>query len=215
MTTKQPTIKIPKFTEVSKAAQTDIQAVKDSEVLVGSIVVSNNDELVTAAQTLAVVKTTSEEIDERRKGFVKPLQDVVKDLNSFFKPAIESLAVMETALKAKIEGFVTTGLAERDRLLEAVAGESTPTGKAELIASASGITPRDVPGVSIRESWTGEVQDPDALVAWAAANGRFDLLQPNDTVLKAVTKAKKGDPGIPGWYASLKRIVAVTPSKIR
>ena len=64
----------------------------------------------------------------------------------------------------------------------------------------------EIPGLSFRTEWTGKVVDA-ALIPPA-------YLVPDEKALRAITKAKGADPGIPGWSASPEQVVSVEVGKI-
>lgn len=212
---KQPEISIPKFTEVASAAQSEIEQTEQSAHLVDDMNVADNDSLETAARWLAAIKSSRKEIDAKRKSFVKPLQDVVKDLNGFFKPALNSLDAMEKSIKSKITQHIETALEQRNKLLDSVKTETKAERKTEIIQVASKLEPKIIEGITYREQWTGEVEDFAKIVDWGIENKRADLLQPNKTVLESLTAAHRKDIGVPGWRAYLKRIVVVNSANVK
>ena len=212
---KQTAIQITPLTEVEKAIKPELESTEQSAALVEKLQVGNDAEMEVAAQWIAEVMTSKKDIDAKRKVFTGPLMAVVKEINDFFRPALDALDTMEKTLKSRISEHITTNMASRDALLASVADQPTADQKASAIEMASTLVPKAITGVSIREAWDGELIDPTALVKWAVANNRMDLIQPNEKALKGITKAQKADPQIPGWVAGLKRSVVVTPSKIK
>lgn len=55
-----------------------------------------------------------------------------------------------------------------------------------------------IAGVSTRKTWTAEVIDQAAFIAWACEAKRFDLLLPNNEVLKALAKGLREAASMPG-----------------
>jgi hypothetical protein len=120
-------------------------------------------------------------------------------------------------LKEKVEGYVTSSLATRDVLLQQVQHAPDGAVRTQLVRKAEELVPAKIEGLSIRETWTGEVTDPEALLDWILQDRERckELLQIDEKALVARTKQAGCDPGIPGWTAHVNRVVAVTPSKVR
>jgi len=201
--------------DAALAAEPEVADARRAAELIDRMCITTNAELQVATSWIAEIKTKAEEVDAKRRGFVDPLNGVIKQINDFFRPALDSLKAAEAALKGKIQTHVSDNLEQRDQLLAQVADTDHYGARAELITKASALVPEKVDGLSIRESWTGEVSDAAMLMDWAIANRRHDLLLINEKALAALTKAAGRDPVIPGWRAIVKRTVAVTASKVR
>ena len=205
---------IPKTKDVSKDVTPLTKDAEKVTDLIKRTMVEDDAAMEVAVQMAAEIKDKYKEVDEKRKSWVDPLRMVVDDINRTFKPALEKLKEAEAAIKAKISGYVTNSLAKRDALLSEV--QATPAEeRGALIEKANALEPRKVSGLAVKESWTGEVEDPAALVKWAVDNGRLELLSVNEKALKAITKSGGRDPQIPGWRAFADRSVAVTTSRVQ
>lgn len=205
---KQPTVEIPKLADVAKdaAAQTD-EATEALAVLERLALVSEAD-LRQAVAVVAEMKDKRNEVDAQLKTLTKPLKGVIKDIEKLFKPAIQALDQCEAYLKMRIADYAATQAEERDRLLgEAgrMVKESAPAARA-LIAQAETHMLDKVPGLALREAWDGEVVDVDAIPR--------EYLIPDVKALKALTRARKGDPRIPGWRAYPVASVAITVAEV-
>jgi len=199
----------------SAAANSDAQDALSVRELVNQMTIANNNDLKVATTWVAEVKTKATEIDDKRKAFVEPLRSVIDDINSFFKPAVDTLKDVETSIKLKITDFTTSRIAERDRILENLDINAANGEKALAIEKAEELVPKKIPGLSIRKNWTGSVADADMVIRWAIETQRHDLLTVNEKALKALTKSLGRDPKIPGFTAHLSQVVAITPKKVK
>ena len=149
------------------------------------------------------------------RGKILELADRIKAwADGLFGPALRDLSQAEAAIKEKIATFNNNALRARDELLRQVEA-APPAERAKLLARSSAMMPAKVPGCGLTPRWTGEVTDPAALVRWAVENNRPELLLPNKSALGALTKAKDGDPFIPGWTVTPHTTVTITPSRVK
>ena len=163
-----------------------------------------------AVRMVAEIKTKFGEVDARRKQYTSKLADLVDQFNGEFKPGLEALKEAEKTLKDKLAGFAKTTTEQRAALLLAAseAAEAGDQAKADaLIAEAAGCEVPEVKGCSIRDVWTGEIEDAEAIPR--------EYLIPDEKALKAITKARKCDPKIPGWRAYPQPSVTITVSRVR
>lgn len=206
---------IPQMAEVGKAAEPEIIDANKVKELIDRTVVRNNAEMQTAVGWIAEIKDKWEAVDAKRKSFVDPLRKVVEEINGFFKPALEALKTAEDGLKDKVKDHIEACAARRDDLLVKVQVTETLADRQKLVTQAAALVPAKVDGLSIRETWEGEVADMGALVDWAISNDRRDLLTVDIAALKALTKAAARDPGIPGWRATVRRGMVITSAKVK
>lgn len=135
-------------------------------------------------------------LDAERKAAVGPLNEVVKRINGWFKPAIETLTDAERHCKRLIGDYQLRYAEEQRRQFAAaqaamVAGDMSATTAA--LAASSAAAPSAAVGVGVREVWRAEVVD-------AAAVPREYLIV-NEKALGAVARSvPKGGtpPTIPG-----------------
>ena len=200
--------------EIAAAAAPEVADAQACEALIARTSVSTDAELQVAISWIAEIKRKAEAVDEKRRSFVDPLRRVIDEINEFFRPALDSLKGAETVLKGKVSEHMEACEAQRRNLLAQVAG-AEPGDRTALVEAAGATTPAKVEGMSVRETWTGEVSDAAALTQWIVVNRRFELLSINERALVALTQAAGRDPAIPGWTATLKRTVAVTSGRVR
>lgn len=205
---------LPKLTEAARAAKIEVEEAQTIQALTleGAPIISKTG-MENGVVAIAEIRTKHDEVDSKRKSFVDPLKQVIKDIDDFFKPALEALKTAENDLKTKVEVYVTSSLERRDNVLRDVSAAKTTEAKETLLAQADDLVPPKVKGLSIRETWTGEVTDEKKLIKWAIKNSP-DLLQVNEKALKALTRSTGRDPEIPGWLAYANRSAVVTPSKV-
>lgn len=205
---------LPKLTDAARAAKVEVDKAEEIQALTleGAPIISKSG-MENAVVAIAEIRTNHDEVDTKRKSFVNPLKQVIKDIDEFFKPALNALKTAENDLKKKVEVFTTSSLERRDETLKKVSKATDVAVKESLLSKAEDLVPPKVKGLSIRENWTGEIVDEKKLINWAIKNSP-DLLQINEKALKALTKAAGRDPEIPGWLAKANRSAVVTPSKV-
>lgn len=206
------------MTELSVAERAEVIEVagpqrRDAEAsldYIRSYEIQTNEGFAGAVSMVAQIKAKWTEVEAKRKSYVGRLADLVDDFNSEFKPGLEALKEAEKTLKDKLVGWAQVqGELHRAKIQEAT--EAVQAGdqiKADaLIAEAENHEVPAVKGCSIREVWTGEVEDPDQIPR--------EYLIPDEKTLKALTKARKCDPKIPGWHAYPRPSVTITVSRVR
>ncbi len=210
-----PDIKLPDLSAVQTQAAPINADAKQVLDLIRQSKIETPEQIQTAVVWIADVKEQHADIVKIRDGWTKPLDSVIDSIKEFFQPAINSLAEVETLLKGKIQERSENLGKERDALLAYVHIAGNRQKKAKIIEAAEARRLPKISGLQERETWGGMVQDAGALIDWCIANDRRDLLEPNQAALKALTKAAKADPGIPGWIATAKRSAVVTPSRVK
>lgn len=152
----------------------DAIVVETSEVLafLNTFHVMNQQQMDMASGWLQDVKVKWATIEAQRKHYAKPLQDKIKEVQAYFKPALELLAGAESILKQKIsEGALRAQAAQQAAL--AAAHQALQQGDMQGVAIATqGVQASDVsltPGVSMRPIVRFEITDPGLLppVFWS------------------------------------------------
>jgi uncharacterized protein (DUF2384 family) len=212
---KQPTIQIPKFVEVSEEAAPLVADAEAALDWLGQMEITDNESLEHAVKMVAEVKKQNNSVSEKLAGFIGPLKSVIDDLNGFFNPAINALSQAETTIKDRISEYVKTSLTRRDEVLEGMSMDDNDETKATALARVQDLTPKKISGMSIRESWDGDVVDEDAIITWALSSDNHSFLTVDKKKLKAYTKAMEGKTNIPGWKPKKGNTVAITVSKVK
>lgn len=191
----------------------DLKDSVEAAEFVDAIMVSSNDNLKSATRILAEIKTKHKEIEAKRKNITNPLNKAQKELNEFFKPALDALKKAEGQIKQKVANCIEERLETRDAILNEIA--DAPEEKRDaLLARSDELVPPKIEGLSIVTQWFGDLESNQEAVQWAIANKREDLLTIDTASLMAITKAYNEDPKIPGWKAFKKSVVRITTGKV-
>jgi len=127
-----------------------------------SFAVANDDDATFAADLIREVKSKHRQLDDRRKEVTGPLNQTVKTINGWFKPALEALETAERKLKAKVAGFVQERERQTREALAAVAAAADANEATKALAEAQ--TPAFLPqGMSARMVWRWRVADANAV----------------------------------------------------
>lgn len=200
--------------EIEKAATPAREEAEGIEQFARGWSLREHTDLEKSAQIIAEIKEQAEKIDGVRRKFTTPLRDVISEINGFFEPALSALGNAEEVIKTHVVLYLDKCTRERGEALALV--ESTPEDKrGALLSRAEASVPPKVAGMSVRENWTGEVTDTEAVIRWAVENNRHDVLTVNSKALVALTKAMGRDPIIPGWSAHCDHSIAVTVGKVK
>lgn len=89
-----------------RSLQTSIQTITEIELKAASMNIVTTEDRDRGVEALTVVKGLAKEIEDRRKAFVSPFNDVVKAVNAKFRPYAERLADVEGMIKCKITKFI-------------------------------------------------------------------------------------------------------------
>lgn len=135
-------------------------------------------------------------LDEERKVSVDPLNQEVKRINGWFKPALDRLKEIQTTIKTAMGRYEMRQREEQQRLMTAAATEAQRvlathpdgmSGARALVQQAAEAQAPQVAGVSGREVWTWAVVDeaqldrrflmpnPKAIEAWVKEHGDKDV----------------------------------------
>lgn len=162
-----------------------------------SFEVTTKDSFEECAAILKDVTGRIKFLDEERKVSVEPLNQEVKRINGWFKPALDRLKEIQTTIKSAMGRYEVRQREEQQRLMAAAAAEAqrvlatNPEGMASaqaLVTQAAAAQAPQVAGVSGREVWSWEVVDE------AALDRRF--LMPNPKAIEAWVK-EHGDKDVP------------------
>ena len=125
---------------------------------------------------------TLDAVEEERKSITRPIREDEKLVNEAYRPYTTALNAMLAAIKGRIARYQTELQAEQRRL-QAAAVESFKAGAPERGVALMAQVPLAVetPGVSVRDRWTFEVTDPDAVPR--------ELCSPDPAKLAAFVKA--------------------------
>lgn len=201
-----------KSSEIQEIAIAEAAEAKQVEELVSAKDIKSFNDLRTVVQWIAEIKNKNKEVDEKRTSITKPIRQGLDEVNELFKPALNFLSIAEKSAKSRIISFISQCKIKQEELLQNFDMDASPEKKDAIVKQAEALDVPKIPGLSIREPWTGEIIDPVALFNWAFQNNP-QALKVNEKVLVEITKATDGDPKIPGWRSFKKQTVVISPSK--
>lgn len=207
MPTKKIEMPSLNLTTVEKTADKEADGAAKTLDMIKRTTIKTKIEFETAAQWLAEIKQTRERAETQRTSVVGPLNLVVKTINGWFNPGIKALDEAERLLKQKMVAYAGKADEKRGGLIALAGKAKTHAEREELLEKAEKHAPVEVEGVATRISWTGEVIDADKIPR--------EYLIPDTKALLALTRAKGGDPRIPGWRAFSETTLAVSVEKVK
>lgn len=140
-----------------EAAQT-AQAMK----LLESFEITNEDDFTFAGNLLKLAKEKWKALEERRTEVTRPLNEALRAVNGWFKPAQEPYKQAELVLKQKISAYLLAQRAANEAAMQAAA-QAAQAGDVDQAAQhvAALVEAPKVQGVSMREVWDFEVVNLD------------------------------------------------------
>lgn len=180
---------------------------------------------VLAGADLKAVKRLAKQVNEKRLAITRPINEGLKEVNAFFKPAKDLLADAEQLLKAKILAFQTDqdriarelqakadadAREERERLERMAAMAETldrPEEAEELREEAEiqtapifkSAAPK-IAGLARRETWKAEVTDKQELLKHIVVErpDLMTLVNIDQSGLNALARLHKDELNLPG-----------------
>lgn len=190
------TMVLEKLDEKEKLAQDAAEESATILALVQTFEVTTKESFEECAAILKDVTHRIKFLDEERKLSVEPLNQEVKRINGWFKPALDRLKDIQTKIKGAMGRYELRQREEAQRLMALAAAEARrvlvtdpegmQTAQGLVMQSAAAQAPQ-VAGVSGREVWTWEVEDeskldrrflmpnPQAIEAWVKQHGDRDV----------------------------------------
>ena len=179
--------------EALSAARADATEARGLLEAARSVEIASASDYAAAAETAAELRAMREAVEARRRSWVDPLNAVVRSINAAFKPAFDTLAGAERALRDKIVAYSDSQASAHEEAVREIAAAPTQAGRADAHARLSAAVVPRVEGLSLVPSWDGEVMDASKLPR--------EYLVPDVRKLLEATRAAGGDPKIPGWRA--------------
>lgn len=139
-----------------------------------------------AAERLVQAKKRWNELEAERTAITGPLLAAKAGVDALFKPMTTALATAEQLLKEKIGAFTRAREEERRLVMAASAAEFAAGGTPTAIIPA----PAQAAGVSVRQVWDFEVQDPAAVPR--------NLCTPDAKLIRALIPKNGEPPQVPG-----------------
>mgnify|MGYP001578203381 FL=1 len=179
--------------EALSAARADATEARGLLEAARSVEIASASDYAAAAETAAELRAMREAVEARRRSWVDPLNAVVRSINAAFKPAFDTLAGAERAMRDKIVAYSEAQSTAHEAAVREIAAAPTQAGREDAHARLSeAVVPR-IEGLSLVETWDGEVVDASKLPR--------EYLVPDVRKLLEATRAAGGDPKIPGWRA--------------
>jgi len=171
---------------------------------VPSMTIATSEEYHQAAAGLVELKGRWKAVEEKRTSLVKPLNDVVKNINGMFKPVLESWDKTMDVVKFAMTAYQQREADEQRRALEAAAAmaQQGQTGQEfhALVAQGSAM-PAKAQGISNRVIWRWRVTDATLVPR--------EYLCVDASKLDAVVKDAKEGAKIPGIEVYREEVMAV------
>ena len=178
-------------------------------------VITTVDDLKPATDDLSLIAKLKKAMEEKRKEYVKPLQDHVKSVNDAFKTLMEPIETADTITRGKILAFQLKQKLIREEQekinalrMEAAKKEMELKGEltesvdlVEVIPELAKKTTTDMGSAGMRDNWKWEVVDISQVPR--------EYLMINAGVLTPIVKASKGIIVIPGIRVFNEPIIAV------
>lgn len=179
--------------------------------------VETQEDLDFVSSMLVDVKTKKKELEAERKKITAPLTQALEATRKLFRGPIQYLGKCEVALKAKISEAHRRAEEVQRKALEAASKAVSEGDKGEarqaLEKAVSAPLGRSQ-GVSLRDSWTYEVEDMDAFLRGVLEGAvPADLVGIDDVAMKALLRKKKGAVKLPGIKVVKETIVAARSKK--
>lgn len=168
-----------------------------------SMTIEDQDDLELAAEALAEVKGKVKLLEGTRTSATKPLNESLKIIRGWFRPALDVLTKAEKALKRKISEAHQRAYEKRQVALSeagTASQEGDADGAAIAMRNASAAELQPIDGLQLRQKYSFEVTDFDAVP-------RKYLGVVDQEVLAAI-RAAEGDIEIPGIKVILDTTVA-------
>lgn len=194
-------------TNAQTEATTMLAQAQQVAAAVPALSISNAAEYLQAGQGLVEIKSRWKAVEEKRTSLVKPLNDVVKNINAMFKPVLDQWdTTMDVVKRAMLDYQVREADAQR-KALEAAAtmAQQGQTGQEfhALVAQGSAM-PVKPQGITSRVIWRWKVTD--------AALVPREYLCVDASKLDAVVKEAKEGVKIPGIEVYREEVMAVRTS---
>ena len=187
-----------------------------------TIVIESAESYEQAGALLKDVTRKRKEIEEAEKTFTRPVDELKKTYKALFAPALARYANVEAELRQGITDYTRRLEADRRRLeaelrdaqreAERSAAELARTleaqGKPEQAAAAVALAAAPIPvvhadlpkvsGLSLRDTWKGEVTNMDEFLLYIVEHDMYHLIQVNQSALDTLARQTKGIRKVPG-----------------
>lgn len=148
---------------IQTAANTQATAAKHLLAGAQTLTIDNAEQLESVSGFARHVSTKRKEIDAERKAVTQPLNAAVKRINSWFKPALDTLQATEDHCRKLIGGYHLRQQEEQERQFKAAQTamvEGDVGGASDALAASSAAAPAKAVGTAARVVWRAVVRDP-------------------------------------------------------
>ena len=194
-------------TNAQTEATTMLAQAQQVAAAVPTLSISNAAEYLQAGQGLVEIKSRWKAVEEKRTSLVKPLNDVVKNINAMFKPVLDQWDTTMDVVKRAMHDYQVREADAQRKALEAAAtmAQQGQTGQEfhALVAQGSAM-PAKLQGITSRVIWRWKVTD--------AALVPREYLCVDASKLDAVVKEAKEGVKIPGIEVYREEVIAVRTS---
>jgi BMFP domain-containing protein YqiC len=194
-------------TNAQTEATTMLAQAQQVAAAVPALSISNAAEYLQAGQGLVEIKSRWKAVEEKRTSLVKPLNDVVKNINAMFKPVLDQWDTTMDVVKRAMHDYQVREADAQRKALEAAAtmAQQGQTGQEfhALVAQGSAM-PAKLQGITSRVIWRWKVTD--------AALVPREYLCVDASKLDAVVKEAKEGVKIPGIEVYREEVIAVRTS---
>lgn len=189
---EEGTALIPEDDTQQSLAQ-EAEDAKDALAMIQEFEIAEQADYDFANEALGDAKSSWKALETRKKKATGPLNQSLKEIRSWFKPAQDFYAQAERLLKGKLAEAHRKAREEQDRALRE-AQEAHQTGDVEAVREAlvqsQAVEIAQADNVSVIASWDFEIVDVKLLPR--------EYLIPDEKAIRGVVKSLGGEAAIPG-----------------
>jgi hypothetical protein len=180
---------------LQKAAEDDERTAENALALIKANPITTPAAYEEAGGELKEIKAELQRIKGIRDAAVKPMQQAIDTVKSWFARPLELLTEAEKLRKSEMVTFLQVQREAEQKALQATRAAVLAGDGAAAAAALATIQPSapKVAGVNARENWTFEITDVDAIPR--------EFMMPNEQAIRAFVKASKRADCIPGVRA--------------
>lgn len=132
-------------THIQAELTTERAKYQDAIQMVRTMPLSNQTQIDKAGQFVGMAQSKIKELEEQRKSVVQPLNNVVKEINSWFRPVVESLETVRDILKERIAESIAAGQKAQDEALRKIEeGGGKADASTLLVAHNTPVAPNNI-----------------------------------------------------------------------
>jgi hypothetical protein len=170
---------------------------------ISDIVIEDQTDYEIFTETLIEVKTLNNQLEEQKQSALKPLDQTVRIIRSWFKPTQDKLASAEAGIKRKLGEYILKQESDRKKALQEASSASRSGQDQEALRAIAkaGIAKVDaVDGTSYRYTYDIEIEDVTLLPD--------EWWTPDESAITRYVRATKGEKAIPGVVIHKRPIIS-------